>query len=99
MYKSVEVRNVRCDGCANTIVSSLQKEGFTDVSVDLSCEPRVVRVHMDDEALLAHLVSLLRELGYPLVSESSGFVDSATLKAKSFISCATGKFKPLHNQS
>ncbi len=97
MPLSVKVDNIRCDGCANSIITSLTKEGFADVKVDLSCEPRVVSVKADNEALLAHLVSSLRELGYPLADEHNGALTSAALKARSFVSCAVGKFTPTHS--
>jgi copper chaperone CopZ len=92
MLKTVEVNNVRCGGCANTIKSSLKKEGFTDVDVDLSCEPRKVTVGITDEAQVAQLRAVLRKLGYPFSDEEIKLADSATLKAKSFVSCAIGKF-------
>jgi len=89
MLKTFEVSNIRCEGCANTIRKSLAKEGFSDVDVDLSCEPRKVSVDIEDEASLAHFRATLRNLGYPLFDEDT---NSATLKAKSFVSCAIGKF-------
>ncbi len=33
----------------------------------------------------------LKKLGYPLASEKMGFVDSTSVKAKSYVSCAIGK--------
>lgn len=92
MTHTVEVQNVRCGGCSNTIVKALEKEGFKDVVVDLSCEPRKVTVTLEDEALLAQLRVTLRKLGYPLIDEEIGFFDNANLKAKSVVSCAIGKF-------
>ena len=92
MLKTVEVNNVRCEGCATTIKKTLEKEGFKEVGVDLSCEPRKVTVNVEDEASLAHFRAILRKLGYPFSDEEVGFSDSATLKAKSFVSCAVGKF-------
>ena len=92
MLNTVEVNNVRCEGCATTIKKTLEKEGFKEVGVDLSCEPRKVTVNVEDEASLAHFRAILRKLGYPFSDEEVGFSDSATLKAKSFVSCAVGKF-------
>jgi hypothetical protein len=59
---------------------------------DLSCEPRNVTVDIADEALVAHFKEILRNLGYPLTDEENGFINSTTLKAKSVVSCAIGKF-------
>jgi copper chaperone len=91
MISVFEVANVRCGGCANTITASLKEAGFEEVSVDLSCEPRKVTVEIADEAQLAHVQSLLRNLGYPLTTDERGFSEDTILKAKSFVSCALGK--------
>ncbi len=91
MIQTFEVANVRCSGCANTITKALQEEGFTEVTVNLSCEPRKVTVEAVDEAQLAQVKAILRKLGYPLVDEENGAFDNATLKLKSFVSCAIGK--------
>jgi copper chaperone CopZ len=91
MLKTFEVCNIKCEGCANTIKNSLESEGFTNIDIDLSCEPRKVTVDTIDEASEAHLKAILRNLGYPLCDEEIGFVGSTALKAKSFVSCAIGK--------
>ncbi len=92
MLKTIEVNNIRCEGCANTITKALQKEGFTELKVDFSCEPRKVTVDIKDEASEAHFRTILRKLGYPLCDEEMSFGSAATFKAKSFVSCAVGKF-------
>ncbi len=92
MLQTLEVNNVRCEGCANTIKTALNKEGFKKVNVDLSCEPRKVTANVEDEAHAAQFRAILRKLGYPLFDEEIGFSNSATLKVKSFVSCAVGKF-------
>ncbi len=88
----VEVNNVRCKGCANTIKTALNGECFKEINVDLSCEPRKVTVNIEDEAQAAQFRETLRKLGYPLCDEEISFANSAALKAKSFVSCAIGKF-------
>ncbi|MDY0117406.1 MAG: heavy metal-associated domain-containing protein [Sulfurimonadaceae bacterium] len=92
MKQTFEVQNIRCGGCVNTIEKALLKEGFKDVSVDLSYEPRKVTVELSDDASVALFRASLRKLGYPLVGEEIGFFDNANLKAKSVVSCAIGKF-------
>jgi copper chaperone len=92
MLREFEVANVRCGGCAATIKKALGEAGFTAVEVDLSCEPRKVTFDVTDEAQIAQFRAILRTLGYPLFDEKTSLVDSAGLKAKSFISCAVGKF-------
>jgi len=91
MKQVFEVANIRCGGCANTITKALNEAGFTEVNVDLSCEPRKVSAEIADEAQLAQFKSVLRKLGYPLSGEEVGELDSAALKLKSFVSCAIGK--------
>lgn len=92
MVQTFEVQNIRCGGCSNTIVKELEKQGFKDVSVDLTCEPRKVTVALEDDASVALFRASLRKLGYPLADEEIGFLDNAGLKAKSVVSCAIGKF-------
>ena len=92
MLETVEVSNVRCSGCAATITKALEDEGFTEISVDLSCEPRKVTANVADDARSAHFKTVLRKLGYPLFDEEISLVNSAGLKAKSFVSCSIGKF-------
>ncbi len=92
MRYTVEVSNIRCEGCATTIKSALKNEGFDGIEVDLSCEPRKVTVYVEDEASSAQFRAILRKLGYPLCDEKISLSNSATLKAKSFVSCVVGKF-------
>ena len=92
MLKIVEVDNIKCNGCANTVTKALEKEGFKDIKVDLSCEPRKVTIDIENEAQAAHFRLILRKLGYPFSDEELSFSKSTAYKAKSFVSCAVGKF-------
>ena len=94
MNQTFEVANIRCGGCANTIRTALDMEGFTSVRVDLLCDPRKVTADIEDDEHLELFKTVLRKHGYPLVDEKMNFVNSAGLKAKSFVSCAVGKFEP-----
>ena len=98
MFKTFEVANIRCGGCVNTITTKLAEAGFKSVDVDLSCEPRKVTVDLDNEALEAHFIETLRKLGYPKIDEESSTLENVGLKAKSFISCAVGKFELSRNK-
>jgi copper chaperone len=91
MKQTFEVANIRCGGCANTITKALQKVGFSEVEVDLSCEPRKVTAEIADEAQSALFKATLRSLGYPLATDERGLAEGTVLKAKSFVSCAIGK--------
>lgn len=92
MITVFEVANIRCGGCANTITKALKEAGFQEISVDLTCEPRKVTVDLLDDAQSAQVKAILRSLGYPLAGDEEGAIDNATLKLKSFVSCAVGKF-------
>ena len=92
MLKTFEISNIRCGGCANTIKKALEAEGFLNIDVDLSCEPRKVTVEVTNEASVAHFKAILKNLGYPLFNEEIGYMDSTALKAKSMVSCVIGKF-------
>jgi copper chaperone len=90
MKQTFEVLNVKCGGCASTLTKSLKDE-FGEVIVDLEVHPRKITLDIENEKLETLKVKL-RSLGYPLsTDELSGFEKAATT-AKSFVSCAIGKF-------
>jgi copper chaperone len=90
MKQTLEVQNVKCGGCASTLTKSLKDE-FGEVIVDLEVHPRKITLDIEDNKLET-LKLKLRSLGYPLTTdELSGFEKAATT-AKSFMSCAIGKF-------
>ena len=96
MKQTFEVLNVKCGGCASTLTKSLKDE-FGEVSVDLEVHPRKITLDIGDEKLET-LKLKLRSLGYPLsTDELSGFEKAATT-AKSFVSCAIGKFDVAKNK-
>ena len=90
MKQTFEVYNVKCGGCANTLIKSLKDE-FGEVVVDLEVNPRKITLDIEDDRIET-LKLKLRNLGYPFsTDELSGFEKAATT-AKSFVSCAIGKF-------
>ncbi len=81
---------MKCSGCASTLKKEL-KEEFGEVEVDLEQMPRQISLDISPDQL-PRLKEKLRKLGYPAADENmSGFQNSAA-KAKSFVSCAIGKF-------
>ncbi len=90
MTKTLEVYNVKCGGCANTLTTAL-KEEFGDVTVDLEVEPRKITLDIEDSKM-EELTTKLRGLGYPLTTDKLSGFDKAATTAKSFVSCAVGKF-------
>ncbi len=89
MKQTFEVLNVKCGGCANTLIKSL-KEEFGDVEVNLELHPRQITLDIEDEQKEA-LKLKLRSLGYPLTTDELSGLQKATTTAKSFVSCAIGK--------
>lgn len=89
MKQTLEVENVKCGGCANTLITSL-KEEFGNVEVDLDVNPRKITLDLEDNKKEA-LKLKLRSLGYPLSSDELSGFQKATTTAKSFVSCAIGK--------
>lgn len=90
MQQIFEVQNVKCGGCANTLITAL-KEEFGDVTVDLEVNPRKITLDIEDNKK-EDLKLKLRSLGYPLTSDELSCFDKAATTAKSFVSCAVGKF-------
>ena len=89
MSFQIDVENIKCGGCANSIVSGLKELGGI-VSVQVDVEQGRVTVDGDD-ALRPMVGEHLKKLGYPEVGSTAG-IASARAKAKSFVSCAVGRF-------
>lgn len=84
----LEVENIKCGGCANTIRNKLLQMPEVS-SVNVSPEKGQVSLEAPESHL--NMVKMtLHALGYPEVGTTKG-VDSATAKAKSFVSCAIGR--------
>ena len=85
MKHIIEVENIKCHGCANTISKQLGKlDGVTNVAVDIASGRVSAEAHED------HLVAALHANGYPEKGSAEG-IEAAKAKAKSFVSCAIGR--------
>ncbi len=89
--REYRVLNLKCSGCATTLKEKLRDE-FGEVDVNLEVTPRVITIKKDniDEMKLKEV---LKSIGYPVADESMGFIEDIGVKARSFISCASGKVK------
>ena len=87
--KTLQVENVKCGGCASTLTSKL-KEEFGEVEVNLEKQAREITLELSEDKIEA-LTLALRALGYPLSTDELGLIQTASTKAKSFVSCAVGK--------
>jgi copper chaperone CopZ len=91
MKQTLKVQNVKCGGCANTLTTKLADE-FGTIEVNLEVIPREISLDIEEEKI-PKLEEALKNLGYPLVSAKFGFIEDTSMKAKSFVSCAVGKFE------
>ena len=83
---TLEILNLKCGGCANSIKKGiLTIDGVTEVSVDLDTSK--VAIDSEDNIVLINVKSKLASMGYPEVGDANTIIH----KAKSFVSCATGR--------
>ena len=88
MSFSVQVENIKCGGCANTIRKKmLAIDGVSAAEVDV--EQGLVSVEAD-QALRPAVVEALLKAGYPETGSAEGLA-SLKAKATSFVSCAVGR--------
>lgn len=86
MQTKIIVQNLKCGGCANTISKNLiSLNGISDINVD--AEESSVEFTYTEESSLFTVEEKLKQLGYPVLGNANTYLN----KAKSFISCATGK--------
>jgi len=84
----LNVENIKCHGCANTIKHGLLKlDGISDVIVDVPGSK--IEVEFDESmVILENIKNKLSFLGYPEKGKNN-----TILKAKSYVSCAIGRVK------
>ncbi len=85
---AIEIDNLKCGGCAKTIVNGLSAIGGVH-SVEVDHPTSTVRVDANAN-LREAVVSKLKDMGYPEHGSISG-LDKGIATAKSFVSCAIGK--------
>ena len=86
MNTTINIQNLKCGGCANTITKNLaQLEAITEVTVNV--EESLVSFAYPTEERLMEVKEKLKTLGYP----EDGEANSLGSKAKSYVSCAIGK--------
>ncbi|MCB0456732.1 MAG: heavy metal-associated domain-containing protein [Flavobacteriaceae bacterium] len=86
MNHFIEIQNLKCGGCAKTVIDTLNKvESINTITVDI--DKSMVSFFSEDASALPIVEKKLSEIGYPPV----GSKNSVITKAKSFVSCATGK--------
>ena len=84
----IEVENIRCGGCANSITKKLMNDERVDsVSVDIENQAVILE---SAEDITEDAAKILLALGYPKKGSVEGLA-SLKGKAKSVVSCAIGK--------
>jgi copper chaperone CopZ len=86
MTTTLNIQNLKCHGCANTITKRLSElEDLSNVTVDTT--NNAVSFDYNNDTTLEAATTLLSKLGYPVEGEHNPL----TKKAKSFVSCAIGR--------
>ncbi len=90
MKQHIEVENIKCGGCANTIRKRLNEQFSLD-NVEIDIEQGAITLEADSLDLDA-VAGTLRGIGYPLRGSAEG-LDNVKAKAVSFVSCAIGRME------
>lgn len=83
---TLEIENLKCHGCANSVTKGLLGlESVNEARVEL--EEGKVWFTYEGESTVEAVIDKLSSLGYPLKGEANDFLK----KARSYVSCATGR--------
>ncbi|NMH86582.1 heavy-metal-associated domain-containing protein [Flavivirga algicola] len=86
MEINLEIQNLKCGGCAHTIIDKLSNiENIRNVTINN--KTHTVSFSYENDKALLEAKQLLHKIGYPTVGEKNAL----TTKAKSFVSCAIGR--------
>jgi len=86
MKSTLEIQNLKCGGCANTITTRLSTLNNID-NVVVNNDNDTVSFDYKEDSNLIEATELLSKLGYPIIGQNNPL----TKKAKSFVSCAVGR--------
>lgn len=85
----IEVENIKCAGCANSITSKLKGDArIQNVAVDI--ENGIVTFETDSDEAHKDAIAKLLKMGYPKTGSVEG-LQAVKAKASSFVSCAVGR--------
>lgn len=86
MLYTLEILNLKCGGCASSVKKGLNSiEGVETVEVDV--ENGKVSFDATSDETVNIVKEKLANMGYPEVGDANTLIH----KAKSFVSCATGR--------
>ncbi len=86
MTTTLNIQNLKCGGCANTIVKRLSALNSVE-NVTVNNETSSVTFSYDNAKTLKNIKSQLKLTGYPVLGDKNAL----STKAKSFVSCAIGR--------
>jgi len=86
MTSVIPIQNLKCGGCVKTIISKLE-EILTITNVSVSVASSSVKFEVSDQEDITTVKNKLKSIGYPSIDQGNSILS----KAKSFVSCATGK--------
>jgi copper chaperone len=85
METKIYIENLKCGGCAATIKKGiLAVEGVSEININV--DESLVEVTTDQD-VITDVKDKLSKMGYPEVGDANTILH----KAKSYVSCATGK--------
>jgi len=85
----IEVENIKCGGCANSITNKLKEDRrIHNVVVDI--ENGLVTLEANNEEPRTDAITRLLKMGYPETGSVEG-LKAVKAKASSFVSCAVGR--------
>lgn len=88
MKTTIQIQNLKCGGCAKTITDKLSGlNGINEIRVEEETSSVIFEHENSDVVFVAK--DKLRALGYPAIDDENGILQ----KAKSYVSCVSGKFK------
>lgn len=86
MKTTVQIQNLKCNGCGSTIKNKLSElDNISEVSINV--DDSTVSFEYESESDLEATKEELLKLGYPL----KGGQNKLQTKAKSYVSCAIGR--------
>ena len=84
----VEVENIKCGGCENSIVKGINSVAKV-ANLVIDREKQLV-TFTGEEAIKQTVIDKLRSMGYPEKGTVTG-LEAGLTNAKSFVSCAIGR--------
>ncbi|MEN9721378.1 MAG: hypothetical protein RIT13_2083 [Pseudomonadota bacterium] len=84
----VEVENIKCGGCENSIVKGINSVAkVTNLVID---QEKQMVSFSGEESIKQLVIDKLKSMGYPEKGSVSG-LEAGITSAKSFVSCAIGR--------